>query len=210
MTIRVVIQQHRRLFREGIELLLDSDPEMIVLGAVDTGPELVKLFPEVGADVALIELDDGGDACETAAAIRALDANVRFVGVYNDEMDEAALRRIRAAGFPSMVRRADGLRPLVQAIRSSLDRRPVPIAVPSGPSGREVLTPREVAVLSLVGAGCTTREISDRLSISRKTVENHKQHIFGKLNVQNQAHAVAVAMREGIVAADGILDLTDP
>ena len=57
------------------------------------------------------------------------------------------------------------------------------------------LTGREADVLALVGAGRTSRQISAELHISPKTVENHKQRIFGKLGVQNQAHAVSVAMR---------------
>jgi DNA-binding CsgD family transcriptional regulator len=67
---------------------------------------------------------------------------------------------------------------------------------------RAVLTARELDVLGLVGAGHTTREVSEALGISPKTVENHKQRIFVKLGVQNQAHAVAVAMRTGLLHAD--------
>ncbi len=73
--------------------------------------------------------------------------------------------------------------------------------------GRTVLTTRELHVLHLVGAGYTSREISGRLDISHKTVENHKQRIFGKLGVQNQAHAVSVAMRAGLLRADRVIDL---
>jgi DNA-binding CsgD family transcriptional regulator len=56
----------------------------------------------------------------------------------------------------------------------------------------EVLSPREVEILRAVSSGHTTREISEQLEISAKTVENHKQRIFTKLGVRNQAHAVAL------------------
>nr|MDQ3641448.1 LuxR C-terminal-related transcriptional regulator [Actinomycetota bacterium] len=70
-----------------------------------------------------------------------------------------------------------------------------------------VLTPRELTILNFVGAGFTSREISSQLTISHKTVENHKQRIFGKLGVQNQAHAVSVAMRLGLMRPERVIGL---
>ena len=70
-----------------------------------------------------------------------------------------------------------------------------------------MLTPRELTILNLVGAGFTSREISSQLTISHKTVENHKQRIFAKLGVQNQAHAVSVAMRLGLMRPERVIGL---
>ena len=61
-------------------------------------------------------------------------------------------------------------------------------------------------MLTLVGGGHNSRDISCQLRISHKTVENHKQRIFGKLGVQNQAHAVSVAMRTGMITAEQTLE----
>jgi len=52
-----------------------------------------------------------------------------------------------------------------------------------------------------VAQGFRTSEIAEQLDISLKTVENHKQRLFRKLDVQNQAHAVSVAMRQGLLPA---------
>jgi DNA-binding CsgD family transcriptional regulator len=65
------------------------------------------------------------------------------------------------------------------------------------------LTTRELDVLNLIGCGHTTSEIGPRLGISPKTVENHKQRLFAKLGVSNQAHAVAVSMRLGLLDGRG-------
>lgn len=59
----------------------------------------------------------------------------------------------------------------------------------------DALSPREVEILRAISGGHTTREISEQLEISAKTVENHKQRIFAKLGVQNKAHAVALSAR---------------
>jgi DNA-binding CsgD family transcriptional regulator len=76
---------------------------------------------------------------------------------------------------------------------------------PDGPrlheDQRVALTSRQLEVLRLVGAGYTTREISARLGVSAKTVEHHKQNIFKRLGVHNQAHAVSIAMRRGLVGS---------
>ena len=61
-------------------------------------------------------------------------------------------------------------------------------------------------MLTLVGGGHTSREISCQLRISHKTVENHKQRIFGKLGVQNQAHAVSVAIRKGMISPEEAIE----
>jgi DNA-binding CsgD family transcriptional regulator len=73
-----------------------------------------------------------------------------------------------------------------------------------------ILTPREREVLELVSTGLTSRVISTHLGVSPKTIENHKQRIFHKLGVQNQGHAVANALRAGLIAAvpnDVVIDL---
>jgi DNA-binding CsgD family transcriptional regulator len=90
---------------------------------------------------------------------------------------------------------------VVAALRAH-DNVPVVSHLPTrlaSASTSAVLTPREVEVLTLIAAGHTAAEVARELGISPKTVENRKQSIFAKLDVQNQAHAVAVALRSGIL-----------
>jgi DNA-binding NarL/FixJ family response regulator len=61
------------------------------------------------------------------------------------------------------------------------------------------LSPREVQILTCIADGLSAGEVSEHLGISRKTVEGHKRRIFTKLDVQNQAHAVAIATRTGLL-----------
>jgi len=56
-------------------------------------------------------------------------------------------------------------------------------------------------VLALISAGLTTAQIAIRMGISRKTVENRRQSLFAKLGVQNQSHAIAVAIRTGVLGS---------
>lgn len=103
----------------------------------------------------------------------------------------------------ALLGRSAGLGPVLEALRDRTSRRPViPFAARQRPDELPLasLTKRECEVLLHVGSGETAREICLQLGISRKTVENHKQRIFAKLDVQNQAHAIARAMRRGLLA----------
>jgi DNA-binding NarL/FixJ family response regulator len=125
------------------------------------------------------------------------------------------LTKARRNGIKEVVPRSAGIAQILAALRpaNSAARRLRNTSTsvttqhgdtPSGP----VLTSRELTILNFVGAGFTSREISAQLDISHKTVENHKQRIFGKLGVQNQAHAVSVAMRRGLMRPERVIGLS--
>jgi DNA-binding NarL/FixJ family response regulator len=205
--LRVCVQQRQRLFRRGLVALLQGEPDIEVAGAAVGAADLIDLAAARQPHVLVLDLsDDGAEACRLAAAVRVHVPRARFVGLAASPdvwLDAAA-----ASTFPHRVRGADGVAALLDAVRAAARAEPVEVVLPSE-DAPDSLSPREIDVLGLVGAGCTTREISERLAISRKTVENHKQHIFSKLQVRNQAHAVAVAMRTGMITVDGVLDLRD-
>jgi len=70
-----------------------------------------------------------------------------------------------------------------------------------GPTARTTLTPRELDVLAAMADGLATKAIAMKLGVALKTVENHKIRIFDKLGVRTQAHAVSVAISNGLVAS---------
>ena len=207
--IRVCVQHRLRLLRVGLALLLAPEADVELVGSAVTAADLVSLATHAEPDVVILELEgDGTEACRAAAAVRQHVPDAQFVAVAGSRLDTVALSPAAETSFPARVRRAEGMRRVLEAVRTARLRPVGPVIVPDD-GGRDALSPRELDVLSLVGAGCTTREISERLAISRKTVENHKQHIFSKLQVRNQAHAVAVALRAGMITVDGVIDLRE-
>lgn len=203
--VRVAVQHRHRFFREGLELLLEAEPGIVVVGTAVAGPDLVELCAEARPDVAVIEVDrEASEVLRSCVTLRRSHAELRFVGVYGAEADAALARR---TGLRWLVDRAEGFGPILGALRAATTRPPARLSIVERPDVQSVLSSRETDVLNLVGAGHTTQEIAERLTISRKTVENHKQRIFTKLDVQNQAHAVAVAVRRGLISPDGIIDL---
>jgi len=132
---------------------------------------------------------------------------MQFVGICRHEGEEA--EQARRTGILRLISYETDAATLVQLVKSaSVEaapvRRPTMDALPT-----RALTGREIQILNLIAAGCTAREVSDRMAITYKTVENHKQRIFGKLGVQNQAHAVSIAFRRGILESEKVLALVD-
>jgi len=206
MSLRVGLQERRRLFRESLALLLQSEPDIDVVDTATDGHELIALCDTHEPDLAMFELDtDEWDAIRLATGLRRRHPGMMTVGLYDDP-DRIDIERAKSAGIGTLVSRVEGVPAILDALR-----RPAPLVGPmnGAPAAthssdvatepRPVLSPRELQVLQLVSDGRTAREISDVLAISAKTVENHKQRVFHKLAVQNQAHAVAIAMRRGLL-----------
>jgi LuxR family quorum sensing-dependent transcriptional regulator len=73
--------------------------------------------------------------------------------------------------------------------------------VPSNPTSRDILTPREREVLGWVARGKSASEIGEILHITKRTVDEHVQTAVRKLGAMNRTHAVAIAIRDGIIEA---------
>lgn len=227
MGVRIAVQERQRFYREGLVLVLAGEPDLDVVGSVADARGLTRLFEDEQPAVVVMELDVAEwDACRLAAALRKRRRSLAVIGIARC-CDRVLATRATQAGVRAVVTRDGGLGVLLQAVRcpqgqsvvvnlspASRAQAPGGGAEPAAPAGvtpgsgtpgepqvvAASLTARQVEVLRLVGAGLTTREISEHLQISPKTVENHKQRIFERLGVRNQAHAVAVAMRAGLVS----------
>jgi two-component system NarL family response regulator len=202
---RVAVQQRQRLFREGLATFLDRHADVEVVGTARTAGELTLLCDERRPEVVLLEVDvTDWDPCRLAAALRARHQHLRLIGLPAGP-DPTLARRAQRSGIETLLSRSCGSDVVLAAVRDARGRgRVVPLT--RGGEGGDVLGPRlterERQVLQLIGTGATSKETSARLGISRKTVENYKQRIFVKLDVQNQAHAVALAMRRGLLFVD--------
>ena len=205
MAVTVCVQQRERLFREGLGQLLHAHDDVELVGTARTGDDLVSLCEQVRPDVALLEVDaPEWNPGRVSARIRRRLPRIDVIGLYA-ALTGAEARLVRQGGIPLLLSRREGIGPILDAvcgIRRAWPHRPETVDDAGHDTMPVCLTPREVAVLTLVGGGHTSRQISDQLNISHKTVENHKQRIFGKLGVQNQAHAVAVAMRNGTITPE--------
>jgi len=210
----VVVQHRQRLFRDGISQLLGAEAGVEVVATATTDADLLQACRERCPGVAVIEADvSDWDAPRLVASVRRAVPHLAVIGLTASPPTPQEEGRARRAGMTALVSRTAGVTGIVAALRAATEpsaRSRMPsIGRSASPSlsPPAVLTGRELEILSLVGAGLTSVAVSHRLQISHKTVENHKQRIFAKLGVQNQAHAVSVAMRTGLMRPDRVIDL---
>jgi DNA-binding NarL/FixJ family response regulator len=203
--VRVIIQEVHQVFRAGIVLHLNTDADIEVVGAVSEATDVLELYDERPA--AIVVLDAGLATELVVRRIRRAHSNARLIGLTASGRGEPS--PAATAGFDALVDRRDGLSALITEIRAQAADGPPPARRRAAHQVRPrrterpvpvVLTPRELTILDLISGGSTTAEMAALLQISCKTVENHKQRVFAKLGVQNQAHAVSLAVRAGLLS----------
>jgi DNA-binding NarL/FixJ family response regulator len=196
----VAIQDRRRLVCSGLELLIDGQAELELAGCAKDDAEMRTLVLDYALDVVALEIrSEDWDVAELVAFIRRQLPDVRLIGLHHGRRSDHVAAG-RAVGVDMLHPYGTGTEQLFAALRwqrvlpsdaPKVDRRVLP--------GRGILTARECEVLRHISAGLTTQQSAEVLEVSPKTIDNHKQRMFGKLGVQNQAHAVAVAHRAGIL-----------
>jgi len=204
--ITVLCVDDHRIVREGLRMVINSEPDMTVIDAAATGGEAVARYREHSPDVTLMDLqlpDMGGvDAIRT---IRQLDADARIIVLTMYKGDEDIHRAIDAGAMTYLLKDtlADDLPRIVREVHEG--RRPLPADVVAKLEERAAsptLTAREVEVMRLVAAGRRDKEIAVALGISSQTARVHVKNIYAKLGVGDRTEAMSVAIRRGIVHID--------
>lgn len=203
---KIIVQERRPLLRYGIAALLEIEDSNHVVDVVDDDDALRESCSQTAVDCVVLELaPPSWDVVELVGDIRRTLPNVRVAGLHEGRRSDHEATRSRL-GLDALVPYGAGTQVLLEAIhpesesatvRPLVDRRILP--------SRHVLTPREREVLRHIAAGLTTQESAMLLDVSPKTVDNHKQRIFTKLGVQNQAHAVALGHRMGILQVHSVV-----
>ena len=199
MVVTTAIHHGDRLIRSGLALVLDREPDITVVGEADTPDQIVSLCGEQRPDAVVMQIDSTEwDAPRLAADLHRRQRTLRCVGLHGSLLGPAA-QRAHQAGVRITVPYSAGTEGVIAAVRGLGATRPVTTSMPPrvAPSCRP--TQREIDVLCLIATGMITREIAEDLGIAVKSVENHKQRIFRKLDVRNQAHAVSIAIRRGVI-----------
>lgn len=215
MTIRVLIADDEALVRRGFTMILDAEPDLEVVGEATDGQAAVDLAAAGGADVVLMDIRmPGVDGIEATRRIAAA-AGPPVIVVTTFGLDEYVFDALRAgaSGFllkntppeqlaeaVRVVIRGDALiapevtRSLIQAFV----RTPEPAASPPGQL-HEVLTSREIEVLTLLAHGLSNAEIAEQLVISQATAKTHVGHILTKLGLRDRAQAIVLAYETRLV-----------
>jgi two-component system, NarL family, response regulator len=202
-SIRVLIADDHPVTREGMAAMIDGAADMTVVGQASDGEEAVALFRAHTPDVAMLDLRmprmTGSEA--TTAILREF-PRARVIVLSAVDGDEAIYRALQAGARGYLLKdlSREELLEAVRAVHAGQHRIPGPVAARLAEriAGSE-LTPRETAVLRLMAAGESNRQIAEALAISESGVKGHVNNIFSKLGVSDRTQAVTAALRRGIV-----------
>ena len=207
--IRVLLADDHVLLREGLQLLIDGEPDLEVVDQAGSGREAVERACALKPDVVVMDVSmPDGNGIESAERIKRECPSVRIVGL-SRYADPGYVRRLFKAGATGYVVKRTSAAELVQAIRvvasggTYLDAVVTPLvadARPGGPAAqepRDALTERESEVLRWIARGSSNKDIAAELNISVKTVEYHKARSSAKLNLRSRADIVRYAISQG-------------
>jgi DNA-binding NarL/FixJ family response regulator len=204
---RILIVDDNQLTRLGIAALIETQPDLELVGEATDGARAVTMWTDLQPDVALVDLRlpimDGVQVIELARK-RAPDVRALVLSHYDG--DENIFRALRAGAYGYLTKDAPGEQ-ILEAIRSvAAGKRTLPpdiAAQLAARSGQAELTVRELQVLALIATGASNRDIADQLAISERTATTHTSNILGKLGAKSRTEAVAIATQRGLVPPRG-------
>ncbi|MDA0328303.1 MAG: response regulator transcription factor [Gemmatimonadetes bacterium] len=211
--IRVVIADDHTVVRQGIKGVLEEVDGLEIVGEAGDGDEALKLVSEVDPDVVVLDVNmPGKTGLEVAKTLRDGGSGVRILILSMHDDPEYVLQAVRAGadGYVLKDVAPAELRDAVVAVHEGREyftaRVTQQISVGLRQEieeeqlrGRvESLTRRETEVLRLVAEGLTNREIGDRLEISPRTVETHRERVMGKLRIRTVAGLTRFVVEHGL------------
>jgi DNA-binding NarL/FixJ family response regulator len=214
--IRVLIVDDHQMFRRGVAMVLEQQPDLELVGVAGDGAEAVKLATEMMPDVVLMDVQmPRGSGIEATQQIKELVPSTNILMLTISE-EEADLYDSLKAGATGYLLKDVAIEEVVDAIRSvhAGQARISPSMAsklisefatmskkseerPSAAQPR--LTDREMEVLRLVAKGRNNRDIAKELFISENTVKNHIRNILEKLHLHSRMQAVVYAVREKLL-----------
>ncbi|MFZ3090038.1 MAG: response regulator transcription factor [Nitrospirota bacterium] len=218
MSIKILIADDQRLFRQGLRSLLEQEEDLVVVGEAADGQDAFTLAQKTNPDIILMDVEmpklDGINATEMILE-RNPDVRILMLSVHNE--DERVVAALRAGASGYILKDADHME-FIRIIRSTHAGEkitspflanlmpPVPPLSQGVPQNDEdmekemdekfSLTEREKEMLRLLLQGKSNKEISALTYVSTETVKSHLQNIYKKLDVRSRLEAVTLFLKE--------------
>ncbi|MCU1538201.1 MAG: LuxR family transcriptional regulator [Humibacillus sp.] len=224
--IRVLLVDDQVLVRSGFALILGVEPDLVVVGEAGDGAAAVRLTRELAPDVVLMDVQMPGiDGIEATRQIVG-EGLSKVVILTTFDHDDYVFAGLAAGASGFLLKNADADH-LIEAVRAvagghallapEVTRRVIAqMTAPGGHEGSaggsapslpreprdprlDLLTPRELEVLGLVGRGLSNAEIAQELFLGEATVKTHLSNVFGKLHLRDRVQAVVLAYEAGLI-----------
>ncbi len=218
--IRVVVADDHALFRRGLEMVLESEPDIEVVAEANNGAEAVALATEHVPDLVLMDVRmppaegiNGGIEATQAIKDQVPNTKILMLTISDEEEDLYDAIKAGASGYLlkeiSIEEVADAIRSVhagQSLISPSMASKLLTEFAAMARKDEEKqqmpaprLTDREMEVLTLVAQGLNNRDIAKELFISENTVKNHVRNILEKLHLHSRMEAVVYAVREKLL-----------
>lgn len=201
--IRVLVVDDHFVVRIGLVALVNTEPDLTVVGEADDGEQAIALFEKLQPDLVLMDLRmPGKSGPEVTMEMRRMSDKARVLILSAFDGDEEIHTALEAGAHGYVLKSATGdeLIPAIHAVASG--RRWIPQNVATRLKARnlfEDLTAREVDVLREVAKGLSNKELADALGITEHTAKDHIKSILAKLRVADRTQAVTLAIQRGIL-----------
>ena len=191
------------VFREGLTTIIGSQPDMRLVAVAATAQDAMVAFRQQRPDVTLMDVRLAGtNGIDALAAILREFPEARVIVLTTVEGDAEIKRALRAGAVGYVLKTAppDDLLDAIRTVHGG--RRAIPADVAARLAAHftdEDLTRRELDVLGLIRDGHRNKQVADKLGIAETTVNFHVRNLVEKLGAHDRAHAVALAIRRGLL-----------
>ena len=212
--IKILFADDHTLIRGGLRLIVEQQPDMMVVGEAEDGRQAVALAASLNPDVAVLDIGMPNlNGIEAAQQITQAEPKTAVV-VLSMHRDETYILRALKAGVRGYLLKDSAESDLVRAIRAVAEGKsffsPAVSKVlledymrklqrTGGEDSYDLLTPREREILQLVAEGKSNKEIASALNLSVYTVETHRANIMEKLKLKSLPELILYAVRKGII-----------
>jgi DNA-binding NarL/FixJ family response regulator len=210
---RLLLADDHVMVRRGLRLVLDAEPDLRVVAEAGDGVEAVEIVGRQEIDLAVLDVSmPRSTGLQATRELLALRPGLRVLMLSMHDSEQYLFEALKA-GASGYVLKTAADRDLVEACRAAL--RGEPFLYPSAIAAlvrdflerarhgeatpEDPLTPRELQVLKLVAEAHTSDQIAELLTISRKTVERHRENLMGKLGMRDRVELTRYAIRRGLV-----------
>ena len=212
--IRVLIAEDHSIVRDGLRMLLQSEPDFVVVAEAANGREAITRAKESLPDVAILDIsmpDLNGLDATRLLKIESPQTQVLILTMH--ESDEYFFRALQAGAAGYVLKKA-ATQDLLAAVRAGARGAAIlyttgakkmicdylnSVQTDATPSDYARLSDREREVLILIAEGVSNQQIAERLVISVSTVQTHRAHILEKLGLQTTADIVKYAVQHGLI-----------
>jgi DNA-binding NarL/FixJ family response regulator len=216
--IRVILADDHNLVRQGICALLEKADDIEIVAQAENGQEAVDLSRNLDPDVLIMDINMPRlNGIQAAEQIKALGLNIRVV-ILSMHSDKTLVRQALRNGARGYLLKRSVMEELLLAVRAAyngelylspaisdtvLTDYLAGQAELEGEDAFDQLSAREREVLQLIAEGYTNKAIAQAMNISIKTVEKHRANLMVKLNVQDLAGLIRIAIKQGLIFLDG-------